>query len=92
MDCDFKGNLLLKKNDRSHFDFIIGAMHSLPGLNRDNAPGKNDSNDYLFLLSKLLKNNIDVLAHPFRVFRRCGWIAPEELFIPTAPLVGLDVN
>ncbi len=87
VDCDYKGNLLIKKDDRSHFDFIIGAMHSLPGLSRDAALNKNDGDDYLFLLEKLLINNINVLAHPFRLFKRCGKTAPEELFLPTVKLL-----
>jgi len=87
VDCDYRGKLLLKKNDLSEFHYIIGAMHGLPGIKREIEPGKRDSNDFLYILEKLLGNNIDVLAHPFRVFRRSGWIAPEELFMPVANLL-----
>jgi len=87
VDCDYKGNLLLKKSDLSDFNYIIGAMHGLPGLNKDIAPSKKDADDYLSILEKLLVKNIDVLAHPFRVFRRCGWIAPQELFLNVANLL-----
>jgi len=87
VDCDFKGNMLLKPEDRSHFDFLIGAVHSLPGLSRSNKPEKRDCDDFLFLIEKLLTRDIDVLAHPFRVFKRSGWTSPEELFLPTAELL-----
>lgn len=87
VDCDYNGKLLLKKSDRSDFDFIIGAMHGLPGINRDIAPCKKDAVDFIYILEKLLAQDIDVLAHPFRIFRRSGWKAPEELFPLVANLL-----
>ena len=35
----------------------------------------------------LATNGIDILAHPFRVFRRDGLQVPAELFQPTATLL-----
>lgn len=86
-DCDYAGRLLLRPDDRKHFDHITGAIHSLPGLTRDAPPQQVDNDAFLFLLGKLLENGISVLAHPFRVFRRCGWAPPPELFRPTAQLL-----
>ena len=43
--------------------------------------------EYLFLLEKLLAHNIDILAHPLRVFRRAHLQAPETLFAPVAELL-----
>ena len=71
-DCDYAGHLLLRPNDRKHFDHITGALLSLPGLTRDAPPQQADNDYFLFLLGKLLENGISVLAHPFRVFRRGG--------------------
>jgi histidinol phosphatase-like PHP family hydrolase/predicted phosphodiesterase len=87
VDCDFDGNLLLKPKDRKHFDFIVGALHHLPGLTKEREPGESDKEDFLSLTKKMLEQDIDVLAHPFRVFRRSGWSAPTELFRPTAQLL-----
>ncbi len=80
VDCDFNGDLLIKPEDSEHFDFIIGAIHNLPDTD-------NHNDEFMKLLKKLLTNNIDVLAHPFRVFKRGGTKPPGELFLPTAKLL-----
>lgn len=87
VDCDFQGRTLVAPQDRDHFDFFIGAMHALPSLTAKTPPTQDDQDVFLGLLSKLLAHGIDVLAHPFRVFRRSGWSAPRELFQPTAQLL-----
>lgn len=87
VDCDYQGNLLLRSNDRVHFDHIMGALHNLSALKKDTPPRQSDHDEFLFLLERLLSNRIDVLAHPFRVFRRSGWAPPAELFKPTAQLL-----
>lgn len=87
VDCDYNGNLLLAPQDRTHFDYIVGAIHGLPALGRAIPPGEADKDTFLFFVERLLKHDVDVLAHPFRVFRRSGWDAPPELFLPTARLL-----
>ncbi len=87
VDCDYQGRILITPNDRTYFDFIIGAMHGLPSLTRDAPPQQADQHDFLYLLERLLTTGIDVLAHPFRVFRRSGWTPPDELFLSTALLL-----
>ena len=87
VDCDYQGRLLITPNDRQQFDFMAGAMHALPSLTSAAPPQKADEHEFLCLLEKLLTNRIDVLVHPFRVFRRSGWTPPEALFLPTAQLL-----
>lgn len=87
VDCDFQGRLLLAPDDRGHFDFLAGAIHALPALGRNSQPTTEDQDAFLYLLNEMLGHGIDVLAHPFRVFRRSGWPAPAELFAPTARLL-----
>jgi histidinol phosphatase-like PHP family hydrolase/calcineurin-like phosphoesterase family protein len=87
VDCDARGRLLLKPEDRKHFDFIIGAIHYLPGLTRERPPQQCDNDKFLFLVEAMCKQDIRILAHPFRVFSRSGWAAPPELFEPTAELL-----
>ncbi len=86
-DCDYRGKPLLNPDDRKHFGHIAGAIHSLPGLTRDAQPEQSDRDDFLFLLENMLGNGIDVLVHPFRVFRRSGWDTPPDLFEPAAQLL-----
>ena len=87
VDCDHKGDLLLRPSDRAHFDYVIGALHSAPGLTAQQPPTEAVNNEFLFLVERLLESSPVVLAHPFRVFRRSGWDAPAELFEPTARLL-----
>ncbi|MGL1891650.1 MAG: PHP domain-containing protein [Spirochaetaceae bacterium] len=75
---DFNGNLLIKDEDLKHFDFLLGSMHLLEDLTPE---------VFISILEKLLKKNIDVLAHPFRIFKRNGKELPEMLFKPTAKLL-----
>ncbi len=86
-DFDYRGQLLVTPDDRQHFDFIVGAMHGLPSLTGMASAGDAAQQEFLSLLEKLLANEIDVLAHPFRVFRRSGLTPPEQLFQPTAELL-----
>ena len=78
VDCDYHGNLLLRSDDRLQFDHILGAIHGLPALTRERPPQKSDSSDFLHLVQMVLEAGVDVLAHPFRVFRRSGWEPPVE--------------
>ena len=84
---DFHGRILVAPRDRDHFHFLVGAMHALPSLTTDTPPTQDDQDVFLNLLGKLLTHGIDVLAHPFRVFRRNSWPAPPKLFRPTAQLL-----
>jgi len=86
-DCDFQGRLLVAPGDRAHFDYIVGAMHGLPALCGDELSEQAAQQEFLPLLEKLLGNGINVLAHPFRVFRRAGLSLPEHLFRPTAEML-----
>jgi histidinol phosphatase-like PHP family hydrolase len=94
-DCDSRGNLLLRREDRLPFDYVIGAIHKLPGLAEapppaetpDGLPSTAAGNAFLFLVEKLVSRNIDVLAHPFRVFKRSGLPVPSRLFAPAAELL-----
>lgn len=87
VDCDFRGDLLLKPRDRQGFDYLIGAIHRLPGLTRPAPPVETLVDVYLGLLARLLRNGIDILAHPFRVFHWAGLVPPQALFPPVVRLL-----
>ncbi|MBN1555608.1 MAG: metallophosphoesterase [Phycisphaerae bacterium] len=86
-DFDYQGNILIPPEDRAQFDYILGAVHSLPSLTKDAPPMRETLDTFLVLVEKMLSQEIDVLAHPFRIFRRGGWDTPEELFAATAQLL-----
>jgi len=86
-DIDSHGNLILKPEDRCHFDHILGAIHRTPSLRRPPPPCETLEAEFMVLLERLLGHDIDVLAHPFRLFRRAGYAPPEKLFRPTAELL-----
>lgn len=78
VDCDFNGNFLLREEDKSGFEFILGAIHRLDDVTE---------NGFLTLLENILKNGIDVLAHPFRIFRKSGVEVPRGIYRKTAELL-----
>ena len=47
---------------------------------------------YLALLEKLLAYDIDILAHPLRVFRRAHLETPASLFDPVAELLAKPIQ
>jgi histidinol phosphatase-like PHP family hydrolase len=85
--CDHQGNMLLKPEDRLKVDYLIGSIHSMPGLTQDAAPGQHVHETFLFMTERILTSGVVALAHPFRIFRRSGWAPPPALFQPVAELL-----
>ena len=78
VDSDFNGEPVLFDEDRNKFDIFLGAMHYLPpeSLKDIHLAAK----AFLTILGKFLDSGIQILAHPFRVFRRSRLPTPEYLF------------
>lgn len=78
VDCDFSGNPLLQQEDREQADLIIGALHYLP----PEAQSDVESAKIAFqrIMETFVQSPMDILAHPFRIFRRSGLPTPEELY------------
>jgi len=87
VECDARGNLLLKPEDGGQFEYVMGTIHALPGLSREAPPQQRDVDAFLFLVDCMGKQGIRSLAHPLRVFRRLGWEPPVQLYEPTARLL-----
>lgn len=60
--------------------FRLGAIHFLS----PNLSYAEQKLDYLRRLDALLEHGVDILAHPFRVFRRNKLPIPQDLFEPVA--------
>ena len=96
-DIDYRGNLILRPEDRCHFDYILGAIHRPPSPRRPSLPRETLEAEFMVLLERLVRHDIDVLAHPFRLFRPDSHTLPENLFRPTAELlkrhdVAVEIN
>lgn len=87
VDGDFHGGLLLKPEDRHHADFLVGSIHSTPSIKKPDVALETVKDEFVWMLERLLHNEIDILAHPFRIFRRDGWLPPDDLFQPVTALL-----
>jgi len=82
-DADYHGNLVAQPADIERADLVVGAVHWLPALQ----PPDRAAAEFLRITDRLCRNNIDVLAHPFRVFRRSGQPVPASLFAPVISIL-----
>lgn len=87
VDCCFDGAPLLAARDADSFPFRIGAMHQLPALSVPNPDLNLAAEEFLSILDRFLQPGIDVLAHPFRVFRRARQPLPDRVIEPTVQLL-----
>lgn len=78
VDCDFNGRPVVFDEDRDKFDILLGAMHHLPPETIKDV--NLAATAFLAILEKFLSCGIQILAHPFRVFRRSRLPIPEHLF------------
>ncbi len=80
------GRLLLAPEDREGWDLIVGAIHSIPGFVKGMAAAEVER---LFLRETegLLRQHVDVLAHPFRFFSRAKIPTPTHLYPTVAGLL-----
>lgn len=80
VDLGADGRLLLDPRDAAGWDVIVGAVHAIEGSqnkgwSQDEAEGK-----FKEATERLLSQPIQVLAHPFRYFRRAKLREPESLY------------
>lgn len=87
IDSDYNGEMLVRRDDMRRAQFIIGSIHDLPVLRRDNPSVEEAAAEFLALQRRFLTTGIQVLAHPFRVFRHAGLEAPERLYQPTVDML-----
>ncbi len=83
---DASGGVTILPEDREGLDMVIGAIHFLPG-DFSKADEKEVQRGFMNAVETLMNNNIDVLAHPFRLFSRGGMKPPKNLFRPVAGML-----
>ncbi|MCJ8330739.1 MAG: metallophosphoesterase family protein [Lentisphaeria bacterium] len=78
IDNDLQGGQVIKKNHYDQLDLRVGAVH---WQNVDPADESAFAEEFKSIASNLCASGIDILAHPFRSFRRAG-IKPDPILFP----------
>ncbi|HUT25717.1 MAG TPA: metallophosphoesterase [Sumerlaeia bacterium] len=87
LDSDFAGNAIVLPQDQARAGFRIGAIHSLREFKNPQPDPARARDEFLRILGRFLSSGIEILAHPFRVFRRGGMDAPPSLFDPVVRML-----
>ena len=80
VDSDFQGNMILQNEDQQRAQLLNGAIHQLPELRKEKVDLKRATDEYLRILECFVQTGIQILAHPFRIFR--SHEVPTKLFVP----------
>jgi len=87
VDADFNGNPVLRDEDRERADIIVGAIHYLSETVKEKPDPERTADEFMAVTSRFLQHKPDILAHPFRVFRRAKLEVPTRLYEPLARLL-----
>lgn len=79
IDCDYAGNPVVRPEDLAHAQVRTGAVHWLEELTRPEPDIAAAGQEMLRRLDRFLASGIDILAHPFRAFRRAKSRMPVEI-------------
>ncbi len=86
-DLTYAGELVLRDQDRRRCRLLLAAIHRLEELAKPDPDLEKAAEEFLFVTGRALEHGIDVLAHPFRVFRRARQPVPERLFAPVVRML-----
>ncbi|MCK5739631.1 hypothetical protein KAH55_10630, partial [bacterium] len=87
LDLRADGSLLLADSDRDGWDVLLGAVHHITDFFPEKTTPEEAANLFLRDTQRLLAHPIDILAHPFRFFRRNNLPVPQYLFPKVAALL-----
>ena len=87
VDFDACGNATLLDEDREGWDYLIGAVHRIAAFDADAATEAEVASAFMNATEQVLAGGVQVLAHPFRYFRRGKRGAPKELYRPLAQMI-----
>lgn len=83
---DKNGGISLLPEDKEEIDLLVGAIHFFPEEILS-ATSIERERWFMNMVEALMKNNVNILAHPFRVFQRSGLNVPKTLFHPVSDLL-----
>ncbi|MFO7636720.1 MAG: PHP domain-containing protein, partial [Clostridia bacterium] len=81
-EVDKDGRLCMLERDKNIWDIVLGAVHFLPGRWADKP-----LQGFMWANERLAENRVDILAHPFRFFRKSGGGPPTDLYRPLARIL-----
>jgi histidinol phosphatase-like PHP family hydrolase len=87
VELDADGELTLLDEDREGWEVLIGAVHALRGFNDASATDAEAASGFMRETEQIVGLGIDILAHPFRIFRRSNRRVPTDLYEPVAQLL-----
>ena len=80
VDCCFDGNLLARSSDLNRVRLLLGSIHDLPAMRKPKPEMGAVCDEFLAMTGKLVRSDIDILTHPFRVFTRAKFKVPRLLY------------
>ena len=86
VELDREGSLTLLEEDRRWTDMLVGALHWLPE-DADALSDRELARAFMRANETMLAAGVDVLAHPWRLFRWIRREVPTELYGPLAELL-----
>jgi len=87
VDFDRDGNWTLLDEDREGWDFFIAAVHRIAGFDPKATTSAELHRQFMQANEQALASGAQVLAHPFRYFRRHGLETPKDLYRPLARMI-----
>ncbi|MGQ9733255.1 MAG: PHP domain-containing protein, partial [Candidatus Zipacnadales bacterium] len=87
VELDAEGRLTLLAEDYEGWDVLIGAVHALRHCDGEGATEAQVASAFMRETEELTALGIDILAHPFRFFRRAGRPVPRRLYRRVAELL-----
>ena len=86
IDYDQYGQMVIEPGDWDKIKFRNGSIHILKNILEQQDMTKIED-EFLFQTNAVASSGVDVLVHPFRVFKRAGLTLPEHLFAPTVDIL-----
>jgi histidinol phosphatase-like PHP family hydrolase len=87
LELDGLGRLMICDQDREGLNVLLGAVHFLPALSSKSPDTKKVEREFMKTSEGLLRQGVNILAHPFRVFQRAHLPEPTHLFRPMAEML-----
>jgi histidinol phosphatase-like PHP family hydrolase/predicted phosphodiesterase len=85
-EAEGKG-LAVFDEDLQGYDYLLGGIHYLDKTDEADAPQAEIVRRFMARSEQVVRGGIDVLAHPFRYFRRKNRPVPTELYRPLAEVL-----
>lgn len=96
VDCSFDGEFILEPEYLEDIELVISGVHHLPCL--EGKPSLSEfTNEFLQYTLRIMDKDIDILAHPTRIFRRANLEVPNKVYAPiinkaVARGIALEIN